>query len=195
MELVLSIIAVVVAAAAYFTGGVASRRLRVRDLEHFYLERYWQLQERASNKALLGESPPPSADWMPSMRVEASPLDEKDEQLATLYLRMCDDEVRMRNRGLISDDTWEEWLEAMQTSVGRWPTSDVWVRISASSDSKLKYLRGALRRNETDGWRPTDPCPMGGWKRYLRGLRSYPWPFGKPDAYDPADWIEAGNAP
>ncbi|GAA1899906.1 hypothetical protein GCM10009837_23200 [Streptomyces durmitorensis] len=189
-------ISVVALLAPLVHGGLEGRRQHIREIEQFYLTRYWELQDQAPVEALRGTDP---ANPASHPQIDTHPVQIVDDQqggeinvsrLALLYQRMCDDEVRTRHRGMISDATWQEWLAAMQTQTARWPVADEWEAINArSSEEGFAYLRRALQRNGS-AYEQTDLCKLSGWVRYWRGLRLNPSraPFDAPPAYKAGQW-------
>lgn len=202
MELTISIIALVVSVGAGLStlawAGLEGRRQHIREVEQFYLTRYWHLQDESPVEVLLNT--PPSGTG-PRAASESTETEARARRVAILYLRMCDDEVRTRSRGLVSDKAWEEWLGAMQTQVQRWPVREVWESVHQEApNGSYTELRRALRSDGGDGYRDTDPCDWRGWTRYWRGLCHTPirlWgpdrsrfggPWRKPVNYCAHDW-------
>jgi|ERR1044072_2754834 hypothetical protein len=202
MELIISLVALVLslltALAALAYGGLEGRRQHIREIEQFYLSRYWELQDQAPIEALRGDGAPTNQE---TVLIDTSPAQiVKDEALGTinvsrlalLYLRMCDDEVRNRERGMISDAVWMEWINAMQTQITRWPVSHEWQVIKARDRGRdFEDLDRALPPVEDAAHPPlTDPCDWRRWRRYWHGLARSPWPhpFGRPPHYCAHDW-------
>ena len=189
MELVFSIIALLIALAALLYSGLDSRRLRVRDLEHFCLERHWTLQDKASTNALRGTAPPASQLTIGTSEHPPN-LSDQERQWALLYLRMCDDEVRMRARGLISDDTLVRMARRHADAGSALAHSG---RMDPHPGRRIEgftYLRETLPR-AGGGFRRTDPCAEGAMKRYHHGLVHFPLTLSKTKAYSPADWTSS----
>lgn len=200
MENSLSITALVISAVALLAslahGGLEGRRQHIREIEQFYLTRYWELQDQAPVDALRGAVP---AAHTRQLQIDEHPVQLVDDaaggkvnvsRLALLYLRMCDDEVRTRRRGMVSDATWREWLAAMQTQTTRWPVADEWAAVKGQgSEEGFAYLRRALRSSD-GGFRDTDPCDWSGFMRYWRGLSRSPFqrPISAPSEHERADW-------
>lgn len=209
MELVIAIIALVVslvtALAALAYGGLEGRRQHIREIEQFYLSRYWQLQDQAPLEALRGDGAP--ADQV-TISIDTAPVQIVNDEalgtinvsrLALLYLRMCDDEVRNRERGMISDAVWAEWIKAMQTQTTRWPVSHEWQVIKARDRGRdfEDLLRALPPVDDSAHPRMTDPCDWKRWRRYWYGLaRSpLPHPLGTPEHFQPDDWDETDKPP
>ncbi|MEU9183340.1 hypothetical protein AB0D14_01980 [Streptomyces sp. NPDC048484] len=200
MENSLSITALVISVIALLAslahGGLEGRRQHIREIEQFYLTRYWELQDQAPVEALRGTGPAKPAS---QLQIDTHPVQIVDDQqggeinvsrLALLYLRMCDDEVHTRHRGMISDATWQEWLAAMQTQVTRWPVADEWEAVKArSSEEGFADLHRALRKHGP-AYEQTDPCKWRGCVRYWRGLRRNPSraPLRPPPAHSAGQW-------
>ncbi|MGI0522166.1 hypothetical protein ABY45_16465 [Microbacterium maritypicum] len=133
-------IAVLFAVVPYFQG----RRQRMQDANNWYVERYWQLQDRKT----------PSKDADGTVRVIV-PFEVKYAEL-----RLCEDELDARADGRVTNDSWELWSKsilALRTD------SDANEIIAATSTDELVRLRAYLADEE-------DPIRMGAWSRFWRGL-------------------------
>ncbi|MFG2124005.1 hypothetical protein [Streptomyces sp. NPDC048710] len=132
------------------------RTQRVRQVEDFYIARYWSLLDRMSTHAIRG--------------VDADTLSEQEEAAVRLYFRLSEDEADLRAQGWVSDDTWRFWGGAIHSQMHRPPFDRLWAETSQDSDAGRDYEFRHLRRLWHDA--AYDPAPSRTFRRWLR--RS-PW--------------------
>jgi hypothetical protein len=89
------------------------RHQTTRQIEDSYVHRYWELMDRLPVTIVAGRDH------------DFEDLDAAQVHAAIAYLRLCDDEVALRQGGWISEKTWQMWSEAMVTSCQRKPFSQI----------------------------------------------------------------------
>ncbi|WP_431710465.1 hypothetical protein [Glutamicibacter uratoxydans] len=129
---------------------IGERRTRHREFENMYVSRYWSIANNLPRRFVCGHP-----DY------EAN---EKEVVALTEYLLLCEDELDLRMRGFVTDQTWEIWAEGI---------------CAASSDKKLRELAstfppGRLTNFKTlleSGSSSFDPLAWSKTKRWWNGLR------------------------
>ena len=111
----------------------ANQRQRLRQFEAFYVKRYWTLMDGLSLDALKDDS--------------SKGLHARDEKVIRAYIRLCEDECELREKGWIADATWSIWLDGMSAQFSRSPFDAVWKRVK-KDESQYKLLRLL----EKSGW-------------------------------------------
>ena len=127
-----------------------AQRQRLRQWETLYVQRYWSLMDKLSLPALRGD---PSTD-----------VEEGDQRVARAYLRLCEDQLELREQGWITNTTWRVWSTGMELQLRRWPFNVVWAEVRDADTHEFTLLR---RLEQTAGW---DPCEMSRVRRYLVGV-------------------------
>lgn len=152
----ISLIVAVIGVLGAFLGFRQVYRGRQRQFEMLYIERYWSILDRLSLDALRGNRP----------RVES----DDDARAAWAYLRLCEDELELRAAGWISDSAYKMWAPGIRIQLRQPLFHDVWADAQAatadSADAQFMHLR-TFMSNEAGTY---DPCELGRWRRYLRGL-------------------------
>lgn len=147
-------VAAVGAGAAFFYGLRGVARGRLRELENIYFERYWKIIDRLDRQALVGDKPATSIACRrrrcQGRQPAGSEPDEETRKTCVLYLRLCEDELRLRQSGLVSDGTWKLWTKGMRLQIAKWPVREEWLAIESSTTDRFKLLRHY--------------CPQGNWK-------------------------------
>jgi hypothetical protein len=135
-----------------------AQRQRIREFESFYVTRYWSLMDCLSVNALTGAG---------------NGINEQDELTIRSYLRLCEDELKLRRLGYIADETWKIWADGIRTQLERAPFREVWMAVESEVDhsgNRDFALVRALQAGEMD------PCRIPKWRRRLRGLATSPGP-------------------
>lgn len=70
-----------------------------------------------------------------------------------LYLRLCEDELELRELGWVSTETWEQWRLGIRAQLNQWPVADEWTRIRDGQRAPTQFT--LLRK--LDGDRTYDP--------------------------------------
>ncbi|WP_181578449.1 hypothetical protein [Arthrobacter sp. AQ5-05] len=88
-----------------------ARKQRHRDFELVYVQRYWKIIDGLSFD--VGNAVP-----MESLVTD-------DLRLCIQYLRLCEDELDLRQRGFLTDETWEIWGNGIKCQLARRPFSQL----------------------------------------------------------------------
>ncbi|MFE9880088.1 hypothetical protein [Streptomyces sp. NPDC005784] len=139
------------------------RTQRVRQVEDFYVARYWSLLDKLSPRTLCGIGTPA--------------LNEQEEMAIRLYFRLSEDEADLRAQGWVSDDTWRDWSGAVSSQMRRPPFDRIWAETCEDSAAGRDYEFRHLRRLWDDA--SYDPAPTGTFRRRLRRT---PWRRPRPTA-------------
>lgn len=95
------------------------RKQRVRDFEDLFVQRYWNIMDRLSLRAMECDTPD-------DRTIEA------DDLLAVVaYLRLSEDELDLRAERWVSKDTWEIWRTGIASQLSRWPFDAIWKEVSS----------------------------------------------------------------
>ncbi|MCX4671575.1 hypothetical protein OG453_33635 [Streptomyces sp. NBC_01381] len=166
--------AVVLAGIGLFIGLRSAARARLRELENVYFERYWKIIDQLDHAALTAQQPRSSrrrirccvhGDPAP----DAVSADPAIRRTCVLYLRLCEDELRLRESGLVSADTWCAWKKGMAYQLRVWPVRGEWKAVrgtqGGSAGSKSRQYR-LLRQCEPifDGDEMKDPISFDRWR-------------------------------
>lgn len=106
---------------------------RIRQVEDFYLQRFWNLMDRLSEPAL-------------TCRVSAGGVKEDDRRAIRLYFRLSEDEADGRANGWVSRATWHIWRGAIRNQMKREPYRSLWERAVADSEAGRDYRFFHLKR-------------------------------------------------
>ncbi|MEW2518109.1 hypothetical protein [Actinacidiphila alni] len=159
MALAISLLAILIAVGALAHNGLEGRRHHVRQIEEFYLTRYWRLLDDLPSDALIcGDSSGQETADQKAAYVRS----------ARLYLRLCEDELEIRERGMVSDDTWDDWVKGMNNQLDRWPVSIEWQNIRDGALKQQTRKQFKHLRQVEGSVKLYDPCK---WKR--RSMRWY----------------------
>lgn len=132
---------------------------RRRQFETIYVQRYWALIDQLSLDALRGD--------------QQDPIDAADQRVARFYLRLCEDELELRQAGWITDETWRIWEAGIVAQLQRWPFDQVWQEVSretgqdglAERPEEFTLLRAFLADQK-------DPLTkVSRWTQGVRGFR------------------------
>lgn len=123
---------------------VGDRAQRHREFENLYVQRYWALLDRMSYELYCGSG------------------SESKEDLRTViaYLRLCEDEIDLRQQGFVSDQTWRIWAWGIREQLKQKPYHD---QLKLTAADELKSLRKFLSDEK-------DPLEWGWLKRWWSGL-------------------------
>lgn len=151
-DIALIVTALGVLAAVY--GLRQSYRERLQQFESMYVTRYWSLLDRLSVEALRGSDP--------------KSLSNSDERVIRAYIRLCEDELEMREAGYIGDNTYILWAEGICEQFQQPMFERIWKHVR----SELTFLYNHLDALLGQG-RDYDPCKMRTWRRRIRGLAGF----------------------
>lgn len=116
----------------------AAQRQRLRSFEAFYVQRYWSLMDSLS---------------LPALKLQADyERCDGDEKAVRSYIRLCEDECELRQKGWISDATWKIWVEGMRDQLGREPFAQIWKEVHEQQGESQYQL---LQELQTHGWQTT----------------------------------------
>lgn len=128
-----------------------SYRQRLRQFEAMYIQRYWSLLDRFSLDLIMGSS--------------TGQISVDDEKVIRSYFFLCEDELEMRAKKYIADDTYKTWAEGILEQLEQPMFKEVLNRLSEEDAFPYEYLNNLLKGGKT-----YDPCGMLWWGRWLRGL-------------------------
>ncbi|MFD9584871.1 hypothetical protein ACFWBM_09350 [Streptomyces sp. NPDC059980] len=131
----------VVAVIALVASSVSTVRARVKAIEDAYVERYWQILDRLPAEALVGQE-------------RIAPLSREECQAVRLYLRLCEDELELRQLGWVGGQTWKQWRSGIRAQLRQWPVAGEWapIRDRVHAPRQFTLLR------ELDASDCYDPC-------------------------------------
>ncbi|MEQ4611613.1 hypothetical protein ABMX48_37445 [Streptomyces cavourensis] len=132
----------VIALCALFHSSRVAAKARVKTIEDAYIARYWQILERFPSCALVGEE-----------KADGAACDGEELRAVRLYLRLCEDELELRELGWVSTETWEQWRLGIRAQLNQWPVADEWTRIRDGQRAPTQFT--LLRK--LDGDRTYDP--------------------------------------
>lgn len=82
---------------------VTARTQRHREFENMYVQRYWEILDRMTDRMYLNH--------------EISRPTPDELRLAVAYLRLSEDELDLRKQGFITDRTWAIWSEGILAQI------------------------------------------------------------------------------
>ena len=136
-----------------------SARQQKRQFESFYVQRYWTLMDRLSLDVMRGDV------------TTSSHLSPDDEKAIRAYLRLCEDELELREGGWISRRTWRVWHSGIRAQLRNPPFALVWKSLEANVTDRDQPDFALLRR-----FSRTDQDPRRSWLRHLRQRLAPPAP-------------------
>lgn len=134
----------IVFAALQFVG---SQTQRHREFENLYVQRYWDLLDRMSFELYMNES--------------SRLLSGSDKRVVHAYLRLCEDELDLREQGFITDRTWKVWSSGMLAQLNSDPYASELQNLSLNDLPALRQFLPVGR----------DPLSWRWYKRWWSGLR------------------------
>jgi hypothetical protein len=146
-------IASVATAVGVFLGvlGLRHGRLQTRqEFEETFVQRYWNIMDRLSLGAQLGET--------------ATTLSEDDRKALLAYIVLSEDEAQLREDGWITRRTWRIWASGMADQFRQWPFSEAWQQAQAWRPDRFRCLQEVMKDPEFD------PCQIWGPRQWIRGL-------------------------
>ncbi|MER6241068.1 hypothetical protein [Streptomyces clavifer] len=148
--------AAVIALSALVVSSVSAARARVKTIEDAYVARYWQILDRFPARALVGEEGPPGE------------TDEELRKTVRLYLRLCEDELELRQLGWVGGKTWEQWSPGIRAQINQWPVAEEWapIRDRQRAPGQFTLLRKLDNGTEPDPFQPHSLPDrfMGRWR-------------------------------
>lgn len=129
---------------------IGERNARHREFENMYVQRYWDISSR-----------------LPARFVQGHPdytLSESEKSAICDYLLLCEDELDLRKRAYITDQTWKIWMSGVIFA-----TRDAQVRllIDEFPADRLECIKELM----TDGRDYFDPLKRIRIRRWWNGLR------------------------
>ncbi|MFE9646396.1 hypothetical protein ACFYO0_20265 [Streptomyces sp. NPDC006365] len=146
----------VVGLIALITSSAGAAKARVKTIEDAYIARYWQILDRFPVPALVAE--------------DGTACSDEELRAVRLYLRLCEDELELRQLGWVGSKTWQQWRLGIQAQLNQWPVADEWapIRDRQRAPHQFNLLR---QLNATPDYDPYQPRPyIGRLTRLWRGL-------------------------
>lgn len=128
---------------------LTARKQRHREFELVYVQRYWQIIDGLSFDI--------------GTEVSMESLTVHDLRLCMQYLRLCEDELDLRKRQFITDETWDIWAPGIKWQLNRQPFAQLMDTDIANAFELLPIFSG-----ETN---ISDPLNMKRLARRWSGLR------------------------
>lgn len=110
---------------------VGERKAGHRNFESLYVQRYWTIEDRIS------------AQNVHSHPLEQTQQETKNARVA--YLRLCEDQLELREKGYITDATWMVWSWGMKSQL---PTSPYLALLDEMDSDELVQLREFIQHWE-----------------------------------------------
>ncbi|WP_327138193.1 hypothetical protein OG585_47070 (plasmid) [Streptomyces sp. NBC_01340] len=152
----ITLAAIFLALLTLITSSASAARARVKTIEDAYIARYRQILDRFPTEALVG--------------IQGSALLAEDSQKAVrLYLRLCEDELELRQLGWVGRNTWQQWRPGIETQLKQWPVAEEWnpIRDGQRAPHQFELLR---RLATTPHYDPYQPTRLGRIARIWRQL-------------------------
>lgn len=96
-------------------GSAGTAKARVKAVEDVYIARYWQLLDCFPAAALIAQ--------------DGTSCTEDELKAVRLYLRLCEDELELRQLGWVGRRTWQQWRPGIQAQLNQWPVADEWAPV------------------------------------------------------------------
>ena len=151
----------------------AANLQRRRQFETIYVQRYWTLIDQLSLDAHKGRQPPPvEVDGLMATPWH-SQINDTDQRVVRSYLRLCEDELELRQEGWISRETWAIWRTGIAAQLERWPFKPIWCEVDQQTGparpdpmvpEEFTLLRAFMTKDEKD--------PLKAFPRSVRFRRS-----------------------
>ncbi|MET7830956.1 hypothetical protein ABZT23_40650 [Streptomyces sp. NPDC005386] len=152
----ITLVAAGVALITLVTSSLSTARARVKAIEDAYVERYWQIIDRFPPEALVGQE-------------RIAPLSREECQTVRLYLRLCEDELELRQLGWVGRETWKQWRPGIWTQLRQWPVAGEWTPIRDRRLAPDQFT--LLRKLDTDAcFEPYRARRLGWVTRWWRQL-------------------------
>lgn len=84
------------------------------------------------------------------------------------YIRLCEDELEMREAGYIGDNTYALWAEGIREQFHQPMFERIWKHVPNEFTFPYNHLEALLELG-----RDYDPCKMKAWRRRIRGLAGF----------------------
>jgi hypothetical protein len=131
-----------VAVIALLTSLAGAAKARVKTIEDAYIARYWQILDRFLADALVAEN--------------GARCQREELKAVRLYLRLCEDELELRQLGWVGRKTWQQWHPGIQAQLGQWPVAGEWAPIRDGRRAPHQFT--LLRQLAADpGYDPYQP--------------------------------------
>ncbi|MFG2794056.1 hypothetical protein [Streptomyces sp. NPDC048419] len=135
----------VVALAALITSSAGATRARVKAIEDAYIDRYWQILDRFPADALVAE--------------DGTGCCGEELKAVRLYLRLCEDELELRQLGWVGRKSWQQWCSGIRAQLSQWPIAAEWapVRDGQRAPHQFALLRQLDADPDYDPYHPRSP--------------------------------------
>lgn len=110
---------------------VGERSARHRSFESLYVQRYWTLADRIAKVSTDSSSP--------------DTLNPEVERACIAYLRLCEDQLELRENGHVTDATWTVWSWGMKQEL---KTPRYVTLLEEQSPTELIQLREFLQHGK-----------------------------------------------
>lgn len=119
---------------------IGERIARHREFEMMYVQRYWEVSESLPTAFLEGR---------PNYEIT-----EENRDAFVRYMLLCEDELDLRARGYITDNTWRVW----ESGIGMIASQDQLKQLVLSfPDTRLDKLRAVIGRGDSDPLKKSRP--------------------------------------
>ncbi|AVV45318.1 hypothetical protein C6376_32115 [Streptomyces sp. P3] len=155
-EFWVAVFAAGVALIALISSAVSAARARVKTIEDAYIARYWQILDGFPSLALVAE--------------DGTACSSEELKAVRLYLRLCEDELELRELGWVGGETWEQWRPGIRAQLNQWPVAAEWALIRDCHRAPHQFM--LLRElDATPDYDPYRHRPyIGRFTRQWRGL-------------------------
>ena len=132
----------VIALAALIISSASAAKARVKAIEDAYVARYWQVLDRFPADALVAE--------------EGTGCEGEELKAVRLYLRLCEDELELRQLGWVGRKTWQQWHPGIQAQLAQWPVVGEWgpIRDGQRAPHQFTLLRQLAADPDYDPFQP-----------------------------------------
>lgn len=174
MESVIAAIGVLVAFFAALTALPATLYIRRREFEDIYVQRYWSISDRIPLNFRIGLKD--RSDVVAYLEG----IDEKTKTALWDYLALCEDEIDLRIKGQITDETWDIWGPTIQGTMGAYPYKEILHHFEeemakqglSQAEMPFSNLRALASMPTNECY---DPYRRNNFAKWLSGRRQVPW--------------------
>ena len=128
---------------------IGERTARHREFENMYVQRYWSISSRLPTRFIQGHS-----DYT---------MNEDGKSAMYDYLLLCEDEMDLRKRGYITDQTWQIWMSGIFFTITDLQCKEL---IDNFPKGRLEHLR----KLSIEPLPSFDPIELGKVRRWWTGL-------------------------
>jgi hypothetical protein len=132
----------IVAVITLVITSAGAARGRVKTIEDAYIARYWQILDRFPPDALVAK--------------DGTRCVGEELKAVRLYLRLCEDELELRQLGWVGRKTWQQWCPGIQAQLGQWPVAGEWapIRDRRRAPHQFTLLRQLAADPDYDPYQP-----------------------------------------